>query len=231
MNNSVTASGMAVTAKNSSGSLLIGTWVSNQGTQDAPTTASLRTAHTTSVNFGGAVEQLMPAQHATISSGDFISQYNNAGSWSYKIADAANNYASSTGATTLSGLAGYVKVYDLWICIEAGSNTMENLKANVTIQADGTTAEVRHATRVVVATATAAEEYYNVHREGADTTDTEAHSIGTNVLCTTINESTLVPVKVFVYIDGEDNAVFTNNALNLTNTTISIEFVATPVSN
>ena len=231
MNNSVSATGMAVTAKNTSGSLLIGTKVNNQGTLVDPDVASIRAAHSTSVEFDGTVKQLMPSQHSTSNNpSSYITYFSTPGTWSYKIADNANSYASTGSATTLTVLTNHVAVYDLWICIEAGSNAMTNLKANVTIQEDGTSQQIRRATRVIVATGSASEEFYNAHYESGSDSATEAHTTGETVLQSTISGDTLVPVKVYVYIDGEDNAVFTNNALNLTNTTVEIEFSATPAT-
>ena len=230
MNNSVYAEGMKVTARNTSGSLLIGTWTTDQGVQSPPTKESIRAAHTTHVDFGNTVHQVMPVQHSNPSNpSSYIEFFSSPSSWSYKIADNAESYASTTSATTLTSTTfeGYVVVFDLWICIESGSNTMNNLTANVTIDTDNGS-QIMHATRVVVASESASEEFYNAHTEG--TVATNAHTTGVTVLRTSITTADLVPVKVYIYIDGEDADVYTNNALNLANTGVRVDFLATPAS-
>lgn len=47
---------------------------------------------------------------------------------------------------------------------------------------------------------------------------------GTVILADTVNDTTLTNVKVYVYYDGNDTAVFTNNSANLEGALISLSF-------
>ena len=100
---------------------------------------------------------------------------------------------------------------------------MKDLKCNATIQASETQA-VRDAVRVLVASDAAAEEFYNAHTEG--TVSTLAHVEGTTVLADSIVNSALTHVKAYIYIDGEDASIYTNNFTNLKEATISLSFIA-----
>ena len=75
----------------------------------------------------------------------------------------------------------------------------------------------KQAVKVLVATATGFEEF----SEPGDT--------GTTVLQALLTDATVMQVKVYVYLDGEDADVFTNGIADLKNTSVEITFTGTVV--
>lgn len=229
MSNQVTATGMKISAKNESGTLIIGAQTfTNYVADTAPTLTSVQTANLTTVNLGLATHNytnsfaVKPCEHNSTAVN--ISSLNSFGNWSYKVADAPDSYASSGSATALTAFTDYVIYYDLYVTVAAGSPSMKNLKCNATIQGSGVTNEVRNAVRVLVASDTTSEEFYNLHTESG--VETAAHTTGETVLASTITDAALVHLRVYIYLDGEDSTVFTNNFGNLAEATISLAFTA-----
>ena len=230
MNTSVQVSGMQIQAKNESGSLIIGAQTydaSTHAAETAPTLATVQGANLTSVNLGNAAYNytdsfaVKPCAHNAQTT---LNNFNSVANWSYKVADAPSSYASTGGATALTTFEDYVIYYDLYITVASGSPAMSNLKCNATIQASGAANEVRNATRVLVASDSNAEEFYNAHTESGS--QVVAHTEGTNVLATSISSDSLVHVRVYLYIDGEDSTVYTNNITNLTSANVQLSFTA-----
>lgn len=227
MNTQVTATGMQISAKNESGSLIIGATTYSGTTATAPTMEGVQTASLTSVNLANAQYNytadfaVKPSAHADKST---IADLDSVANWSYKVADTPSSYASTKTATALTSFAGYVIYYDLYLTVATGSPAMANLKCNATIQASGATDEVRNGVRVLVASDTNAEEFFNAHTESGTAVD--AHTQGSTVLASSITSSTLTHVRVYIYLDGEDASVFTNNFTNLKAATISLSFTA-----
>lgn len=227
MNNSVTASGMSISAKNESGSLIIGATTYSGTTPSTPTLTGVQTANLTTVDLSQATYNyttdysVKPSAHAAKTT---IADLDSVANWSYKVATLPSNYASTGTATALTTFSGYVLYYDLYLTVATGSPAMANLKCNATIQASGATDEVRNGVRVLVASDTNAEEFFNAHTESG--TATAAHTEGSVVLASSITSTALTHIRVYIYLDGEDSTVFTNNFTNLKSATISLSFTA-----
>jgi len=228
MNATVSATGMSIKATNESGSLIIGAQTYTSGSKDtAPSLTSVQAANMTSVDLSLAAYNytsdfsVKPCAHKTKTS---LTDYDAVGNWFSKVADAPTSYASKGSETALTAFAGFVVYYDLYVTVAAGSPSMKNLKCNATIQSSGQTDNVTDPVRVLVASTSAAEEFYNAHTEGTDSVS--AKTTGTEVLASTVTSSSLVHVRVYLYIDGEDASVYTNNANNLKSCTVSLSFVA-----
>lgn len=228
MNNSVTATGMSISAKNESGSLIIGATTYTGTTPATPTLTGVQTANLTTVDLSQATYNyttdfaVKPSAHAAKTT---IADLDSVANWSYKTADAPSNYASSAVAgTALTTFSGYVLYYDLYLTVATGSPAMANLKCNATIQASGATDEVRNGVRVLVASDTDAEEFFNTHIESG--TNVDAHTQGTVVLASSITSAALTHIRVYIYLDGEDSTVFTNNFTNLKSATVTLSFTA-----
>ena len=231
MGNSVTATGIQISAKNESGTLIIGAQTFTNHTADAaPTLTSVQAANMVTVPLNQATYNytdsfaVKPCEHNSTAVN--ISSLNSFGNWSYKIADAPDSYASTGSATALTSFNDYVIYYDLYITVAAGSPAMQNLKCNASIQASttGSTQAVRDAVRVLVASDTTSEEFYNAHTESG--TATAAHTTGETVLAASVTSGALVHLRVYIYLDGEDETIYTNNFLNLAAATIDLSFSA-----
>lgn len=235
-NASVTASGMKISAKNDTGALIIGGTKYEEGTKQDPSVTSVQAAHLTAINLGDTGYNyttdfaVKPSQHVagTEEAPLKISTLDTVGNWSYKIANNPASYASSGDATVLTGFSDYVLYYDLWITVATGSPDMKELKCDATITATGDSAHVRDAVRVVVASETAAEEFYNAHTSSG--ASVAAHTTGATVLDDTIKSTELTHVRVYIYLDGEDATVYTNNFKNLAEATVSLTFTASDLT-
>lgn len=231
-NNSVSATGMKISAKNDTGALIIGATTYGESGPVDPDLTGVQEANLTTINLGDAKYNytsnfaVKPSQHKA-ESGSLklnISTLNTFGNWSYKIADAPTSYVSSKAATDLTAFTDYVLYYDLWITVATGSPNMQNLKCSAEIQATGDKANVRDAVRVLVASETAAEEFYNAHTSSGSAVT--AHTTGETVLASAIASTALTHVRVYIYIDGEDATVYTNNFSNLKEATVALTFTA-----
>ncbi len=218
MNDTVSASGMSVKAVNYSGTLIIGT----DTEEGAPSVTSLRATYSPAVALTGGLKNLSPAAVKSDVEDLKIETLETKANWYYEIGADIDASAGTGEAAEIPSFDGYVAKYNLYVCVAAGSAEMTDLTANVTIQADEGAQNVRKATRVIVATSQAGEEF----------SDNSEKQTGTVTLWDSIKPDDENPVKlvVYVYIDGNDDAVFTNNADNLASTTIQIELKATPAT-
>ncbi len=201
MSTEVTASGMSVTAKSDAVALVI------SATNTTPGTGS--TEETTAVSG-----TLLPVAHetfATKTDADTVDK------WYTKYADAPTASTSSTSATTISDMSGYVVQKTVYISMATGSNDTTDLKVkSVTITAAAGTATVIDPVRVAIATAEGYVEYKSTGIVGAD-----------DVLAANVTDDAYIAVTIYVYYDGNDAAVFTNNSANLAGATVSVEFTVT----
>ena len=218
---------MKISAKNDTGALIIGATTYGDSGPVNPELTGVQEANLTTIDLGATKYNyttnfaVKPSQHTDAST---IATLNTVSNWSYKIADAPTAYSSSGDATNLSSFTDYVLYYDLWITVATGSPDMQNLKCNATIQASGDTANVRDAVRVLVASETASEEFYNAHTSSGSAVT--AHTDGTTVLASTVASTGLTHVRVYIYLDGEDATVYTNNFTNLKEATVALTFTA-----
>ena len=209
MNRNVTATGLEVTVESNSVYLLIGT------VNDINT---IQTAGTTSIDFGmtQAYAKVFPAAHETLSNATAAATPSN---WYYKIADAPSASTSTKAKNYLTNdnFANYVIHKVCYITVTPGSNPANNLVVSgVTLGSDATVTSSATTTftpaKIVIASSSAVVELDSVTTSSA------------TVLATNITDQTLVKIDIFLYYDGNDTNVYTNNIANLDGVVIDIEF-------
>ena len=209
MNTTVTATNMSVTAKSDQIFLLI-----EEGTHTA---AEVQTAKLTSDEATTSSAVLLPsAHHGTNSSG--TAYYDDYANWYWHTSDDPGSSAAKGGEVELtinsSALDQYVLYNTFTITVAKGSNPVRNLKvSNCKITTLDGGAE---AVKVVVATETASEEFGTIGSAGTD---------GSVILnAGPLSDTEVLIVKVYIYWDGNDADVYTNNILNLKNTSVEVTF-------
>ena len=236
MNNQVTATGINITARNASGNLIIGAQTYTNGVADVGfNLASVQTAHLTSVNLGDSIYNyttdfaVQPSAHLAYSGSNPITFFNTLANWERNTADNPSSSVASSSAVPIgSSFDGYVLYYDLYITVEPGSPDMIDLKcSSVTITPSGSgTDQVRNGYRVIVASGSAYDEFYNSHVENGSSATVPEKKTSSVVLASTVTSSDWVPVRVYIYLDGEDASTYTNNFGNLKSAIISLTFNA-----
>ena len=250
MNREVQATGMQISANSDSVYLLIGSGdadtygeIQTAGTTttaltvDANAAKVLPSAHVTIANTAAAtatnVTHLTGYQHKTetetkISVSDYEDLDDSAKqdyeeirtgastNWYYKIADATNASASTKDPSYLTSLNGYVIHKTCYVTLAKGSNTASNLVvSNMTIASNGTSSadgKTFAPVRVLVTTDSAAIELNPTKL--SDNTP----------LAATVTDSAVVQVDIFIYYDGADEAVFTENIAKLDGASINLTF-------
>lgn len=222
MNKTVTATGMEVTAMSSSVDLIIG--ISND-------IATVQTDLDKEVAFTKTGDDVKVYPSAYFKDGDISipegsAKVTNATSaaqvknWYYKVADQASASVSTGSATALASFENYVLTYDLYITVAKGSNAVKDLKvSSATIESNLTSSsesKTNAAVRALVVSDTAVVEI----KPGNTSSDT--------VLASSINDTTLVHITVYVFYDGNDSTVYTNNIANLDGSKIALEFSVEP---
>ena len=225
LNKNVTATSMTVTAKSSSVYLLI-------GDETESTVSAIQTGNATEkAGVAPTTTQIYPSAYkdnATLS-------YTNQMSASADFADPTKWYratAASAGASTAktgtlvaldsTTFGQYVIHYQYNLTLAVGSEPASDLVVTnytpaMTNVKTGT-AETMQAVKVVVCGP-------NGYCELATTDSSNA-----TVLANTVTDSAVTTVDVYVYYDGNDSTVFTNNIANLEGANFTIEFGVTAAS-
>lgn len=237
LNTSVSATGMQVVAKSDNTFLLIGT-----GTDDTADEIQAADPNTTvALTVAAADSDLYPATPATDTTAALLNTTNGkkVGGGAITVAGveveddttaaAVTNWYTATAedyddevmlagsARQLTSFDDYVIVKTLYLTVADGSNNANNLSVTATITAQST-GNV-DAVRVMVVTDDGG---FAILKTGNLTADIK----GTN---TAISDTTVRTVTVYIYVDGEDGTVYTNNKANLDAATIGLTFDVDPV--
>ncbi|MDD6054253.1 MAG: hypothetical protein PUB81_02795 [Clostridiales bacterium] len=197
LNTSVTAEGMQVTAQSNSVYLLI---------SEASELSTIQGANSTKVMYSGSTA-LFPSAHKEVTN---TSEATTLSNWYYKTADAPTAATSSGSEKVLSNFGGYVLRKTVYIAVAAGSNTAEELKVSATITAAAS--KTITPIMVLVTTSSAVAELSSA----TPTSDV--------VLAATISNTDVIAVDIFIYYDGNNADVYTNNIENLDGATIKLTF-------
>ena len=199
-NGAVSVSGLQVGIKNDNVFLLVSK--TNTDAED------IQEENQTSITESGSVS-LAPS-HPKVT----IDNLTKAGTLSNWETGTSNNPGESTpengvSLAPLSTFDGFVRRYDYHLTLAKGSADAYNLKvSSYTITA--TNSKSIDAVRALFATSAAAQTFSSSDSTPADNT----------VLAASMNDSSVVDLSVFVYYDGTDASVYTNNA-NLDGASIS----------
>ncbi len=207
-NSAVTATGMQVTAISAETFLLI----SSTNT----TAAAIQTENktTTALTVTAEEAKVYPAAHNTIANTTDAA----VGSWYTGFsADPSAVTLDNATKTTLTSYDNYVIHKQVWITVAKNSSPVKELKVKATIAAAGSKTITQ--AKVLVTSASAAAEM-----SSASPSPTTILSSGN------ITDTTVLPLDIYIFIDGNDSAVYTNNFNNLDTATINLEFTATPVA-
>lgn len=211
-NTKVDATGMQVTAQSTQAFLLISNEKSNA--------AEIQAENKTSVELTVTADEakLMPAAHEAITKAAEAAVDQNKWYTGFSADPTQVNMNTAT-KTTLSAFDGYVIHKQVWVTVAKNSTPVKDLSVSATIGsvATGTITQAK----VLVASSDAAAEL-----SSATTTSTTKLTGAT----TTITDSTVVALDIYIYIDGNDSAVFTNNFNSLDTATISLSFNAIPAT-
>lgn len=211
-NTKVDATGMQVTAQSTQAFLLISNKKSNA--------AEIQAENKTSVELTVTADEakLMPAAHEAITKAAEAAVDQNKWYTGFSANPTQVNMNTAT-KTTLSAFDGYVIHKQVWVTVAKNSTPVKDLSVSATIGsvATGTITQAK----VLVASSDAAAEL-----SSATTTSTTKLTGAT----TTITDGTVVALDIYIYIDGNDSAVFTNNFNSLDTATISLSFNAIPAT-
>lgn len=233
MSNEVSATNMSVSIKSDSSFLMISkaSVVDPDGSKEAADIlAAVRDEQLTAAEFTKTdVKDLLPTAHLT--DDDSPAYYSTSGNWYTKVADSPDTHVSSTGSTSLTAenFAEYVMTESFYIAVASGSNAMTNLRAKVSIK-DFTSDAVNGdpAVRVLIVTSTDDAEFSTATKYDVNDTykvlDGDDNDITIDL--GDVPADAAVKVDVYIYYDGNDSNIKTNNMLSIKDSTISISFTA-----
>jgi len=215
-NTTADATGMSVNVKSDVGFMLI--------SAGHKTVKEIQDAAETSATAATPTDSLYPVAHtssiATTSQlNNYIKVLDDKGTWYYGYSKSASvstmdTTTKKTLAASNSNIDDYVLINEFSICAASGSNAMNNLKVKqIKIGSTG-----NQAVKVLVVSETAYEEFNSEHSQPDSG----------SVILGDVSPNYVTPIKVYVYWDGNDSDVTTNNKSNLLNTSVYIEFEATP---
>lgn len=225
MNTQVTATDMKVTAKSDSIYLLI--------SKDKATPEGIQGDKLTTVAISNDKTELMPSALATAATKEgvkvnSIDNYDNHSNWytAYALKEDASAVKMNTEknlATEGLNFADYVQTYTYTFTLAKGSNDAQNLtvtNCGITTptdmeKGDNTITPVR----VLLVCGDKVVEF--------DSTGATVGADANRVLASSVTDSTVVTVKAYVYYNGNDAAVYTNNVANLAGASINLTFDVT----
>lgn len=206
-NQTVTATGMKITAKTDAAFMLI-------KAGNIATAAEIQADKAISANALNGSAQLYPAAHETVANREAALTPAN---WYYMF---SNDPEVATGVETtkqsLTSFTDYVLVNEFSITVADGSSSVNNIKIS-SCKITTTTDNVQEdAVKVLVAGVTKVEEFSDTSAAGA---------AGTQVLHSgTVTYNDVAHFSVFIYWDGNDDKVFTNNSQHLLETSVELKF-------
>ena len=235
MNTQVTATGMQVVAKSDNTFLLIGTGSNN-------TAALIQAANpneTVALTVSDEDAQLYPckpvqtAEEAALLNtttgkkvGEGAITVAGAIVSNAATADAVTNWYTATAATSaastmkegsarqLTSFEHYVIKKTVYLTVSVGANPANNLKVTADIaQKDGGTDIA--ACKMVVTTDDSGFAFVN----NSNKTNVDIKGTNTDITATTVRT-----VNIYIYYDGSESVVYTNNAVNLKGATIDLTF-------
>ena len=213
MNNSVTATGMSISAKSNSVYLMIGAIDENLATIQAKTGAS---AETTALSVTAEQAAVYPSAHesftATVTPDLPASWYTASG-----VSQVAAGYVMKEGSKqslTTSNFASYVIKRSVNLTVAAGSNATGAVTVSLTKTAPGS-GKVNDAVSAVVVCGTT---YLEFNEAGS--------WANASTLVSSVASDSLTQVDFYIYYDGNNDSVYTDNAANLDGAEFTFTFTA-----
>lgn len=216
MNTTVTATDMQVVAKSDNTYLLI------SSTKSTPDEIQSDNATTTALTVANPkVYPCAPVTNSTeaskLSGTEIVTNANasTVGNW-YTASAGASDKADIDWDTAkvLTTFEGFVIQKTVYLTVAKGANAANNLKVTPTIAKSGESGTSVDAARVLITTSNGGFAILS-----KDSVDVDIKGSNTN-----LTDSTVLTVSIYIYIDGNDGTVYTNNAVNLAMATISLLF-------
>ena len=219
MQDQVQVNGLQVTAQTDQPYLIIGTGDNNTAAklQELP---KKETPEGSNVNLGVSADdaKVKPVAHETLNNAAAAGV---AGNWYWYNAEKTSAPDAAQGATknTLTDMTGFVITKTVYMTIVKETPALSDIEAKVKI----TAADKKNidAAKVVLAVYSDATDK-GVKEFDKDTNATAATALGTG----DVTSDTLIKVEIYIYIDGTNAAIFTDNAANLDTANIEITFKA-----
>ena len=218
MNKKVTATGMQITAKSDSTYLLIS---STNNTVDAIRAENEGAGNiTTALTIAAEAAKVYPSAHETTSD---IATLATPSNWYYEIAasaDASTAASDTKTALTEADVSKYVLHKTVYLALAAGSDPAKNLRVSAAIVSNNT------ATGSGPKTIAPVKVVVGVVGETAIVELDSTNPSPNTVLKSSITKDDAAPVQVeiYIYYNGKDAAVYTNNFANLDGATIDLTF-------
>ena len=212
MNKKVTATGMQITAKSDSTYLLIST----KTTVDE---IRAENAITTALTIDAEAAKVYPSAHEDPSNN--IATLATPSNWYYEIAASAGASTAASGtktALTDADVSKYVLHKTVYLALAAGSDPAKNLRVSAAI-ASNSTATGDDTTFAPVKVVVGA-----VGGSMVELDSTNPSSETVLKASMTKDDATPVQVEIYIYYNGADPAVFTNNFAKLDGATIDLTF-------
>lgn len=217
MNDNVTVTGLQVTAQTDQPYLIIGTG-ENDTAPELQALPKKDPVEGKTVDLGVSANdaKVKPVAHETLNNAEAAKV---AGNWYWYNAEKTSAPDAAQGATknTLTDMTGYVITKTVYMTIVKETPALSDIEATVKITAAGT--KNIDAAKVVLAV------YSGATDKGVkefDKTNTASIALGTGE----VTSDTLIKVDIYIYIDGTNAAIFTDNAANLDTANIEITFKA-----
>ena len=219
MNESVKAQGMSIKAKSDAAFLLIAAYndldpESSAYNADIFDVDYIRDQKDTEASAAKSTDTLFPVAHSTITK---TSEADTITNWYFAYSDDPEDAFGTYTESTLvhkpiadGQFSKYVLKNQFGIALADGSAAVSNLRVSAAAISPSSSSAVK----VLVTTSTAAEEF---PRAASATPVTLASSVPAN---------DYVMVNVYIYWDGNEDVVFTNNFENLVETSVTLTFTA-----
>lgn len=219
MNDKAKVGDISLQATNENAYLIVGTKTINGNLLEEPTLESLRENNADSVSlaafYTGDTIKVKPIAHETLAN---ITDCDTAANWYYHIAKERTSADKKDDDEKhyISNLNGYMLHYDVYVAIAAESVDMYNLQVESVefTSTDTTKEDLKNAVKVIVASDTAAFE--------CDSSTTTFNT----VLADKITITDMIHLRIYVYVDGNNTKVFSNNYANLAQVGVSINLTA-----
>ena len=227
MNTHVTATGMQVVAKSDNTYLLISATNSTAPTiqGEGKTTVALTVSDDKAKLYPCAPALTDDeAAYLATGSGQKVTNETTASDFKnwYTATAAASNAATIDTNTVkqLTDFSGYVIVKTVYLTVAAGANPANNLTVTPNFKQKGVGSDLS-AAKVIVTTSDGGFAVLSSSKNGSPV---DIKGSNTNLTSTTV-----LTVNIYIYYDGNDTNVYTNNATNLTGATIDLAFDVTAV--
>lgn len=214
MNTTVTATGMQVTAKTDHTYLLISKTNDNLAKlQENPT------HNNTEVDLTTTVSSLAPSAHDTFT--NVATDAKNTEKWfTAQGSDPASKEMDTTTKkylnTLVEGFKGYVLTESVYITVTKDSKSAANLKVSEVKITNTTAADNKTDIKPLKVLIVCGDNYIEVDYTGNIKTDV--------TLASEVTSEKFTQVDIYIYYDGENDSVTTNNAVNLGGAKVDLTF-------